>query len=89
MCFVLTLGLVAGVAPFTLAGLGTREPAFIAALGAFGVDRSVGAAFAVLWLLLNSLADLMGAAMQFWHPRQTGTLRAPVALRGTSPPQIQ
>jgi uncharacterized protein (TIRG00374 family) len=84
MCFVLTLGLVAGVAPFTLAGLGTREPAFIAALGAFGVDRPVAAAFAVLWLLLNSLADLMGAAMQFWHPQQTGTLSAPVSRHQTA-----
>ncbi|HET9051891.1 MAG TPA: lysylphosphatidylglycerol synthase transmembrane domain-containing protein [Candidatus Dormibacteraeota bacterium] len=78
MTFVLVLGLIAGVAPFTLAGLGTREPTFVAALGAFGIAQPVGAAFAVLWLLLNSLADLMGAAMQFWHPRQTGTLVAPV-----------
>ncbi len=77
MTFVLTLGLLAGVAPFTLAGLGTREPAFVAALGSFGVGRPVGAAFAVLWLLLNSLADLMGACLQFWHPRQTGTREAP------------
>lgn len=78
MAFVLTLGLVAGVAPFTLAGLGTREPTFVAALGAFGVDQASGAAFAVLWLALNTIADLMGAGLQFWHPRQTGTLRAPL-----------
>lgn len=78
MTFVLLLGLVAGVAPFTLAGLGTREPTFVAALGAFGVAQPVGAAFAVMWLLLNSLADFVGAALQFWHPRQTGTLNPPL-----------
>ena len=79
MTFVLTLGLIAGVAPFTLAGLGTREPAFVAALGSFGVHRPSAPAFAVLWLLLNSLADMLGAVLQFWHPRQTGTLEAPVS----------
>jgi glycosyltransferase 2 family protein len=75
--FVLFLGLVAGVAPFTLAGLGTREAAFTAALAELGVDRRIGATFAVLWLLLNTLADAVGGVMQFWHPRQTGTLVRP------------
>lgn len=79
--FVLFLGLVAGVAPFTLAGLGTREAAFTAALAELGVAREVGATFAVLWLLLNTLADAVGGAMQFWHPRQTGTLVRPEPLR--------
>jgi len=77
MMFVLVLALVAGVAPFTLAGLGAREAAFTAALAEFGVARSTGAAFAVLWLILNSLADLVGGAMQLWHPRQTGTMERP------------
>ena len=75
--FVLVLALVAGVAPFTLAGLGTREAAFTAALATFGVPKASGAAFAVLWLILNSLADLVGGGMQSWHPRQTGTLESP------------
>jgi glycosyltransferase 2 family protein len=77
MMFVLVLALVAGVAPFTLAGLGTREAVFTAALAQFGIARATGAAFAVLWLLLNSLADVVGGAMQLWHPRQTGTLERP------------
>lgn len=76
--FVLTLALVAGVAPFTLAGLGTREAAFIGALAVFGVPRDRAAAFAILWLLLNTFADAVGGVMQFWHPRQTGTAQAPV-----------
>ena len=83
--FVLFLGLVAGVAPFTLAGLGTREAAFTASLAELGVDREVAATFAVLWLLLNTLADAVGGAMQFWHPRQTGTLHRPEPRRGHRP----
>lgn len=75
--FVLMLALVAGAAPFTLAGLGTREAAFTAAFAEFGIARGTGAAFALLWLFLNSLADLVGGGMQFWHPRQTGTLEHP------------
>jgi uncharacterized membrane protein YbhN (UPF0104 family) len=82
--FVLMLGLVAGVAPFTLAGLGTREAAFTAAFTELGVPRATGAAFALLWLVLNSLADLVGGGMQFWHPRQTGTLEAPRPRRAAA-----
>ncbi|TMC49811.1 MAG: flippase-like domain-containing protein [Chloroflexi bacterium] len=81
--FVLCVALIAGVAPFTLAGLGAREAAFTAAFVKFGVDKDVGAAFAVLWLILNVLADAMGGVMQFWHPRQAGTLeRARPRRRG-------
>jgi glycosyltransferase 2 family protein len=75
--FVLTLALIAGVAPFTLAGLGTREATFTGVFHLFGVPTATGAAFAVLWLLLNSLADAVGGLMQLWHPRQTGTLERP------------
>jgi uncharacterized membrane protein YbhN (UPF0104 family) len=82
--FVLMLALVAGAAPFTLAGLGTREAAFTAAFAEFGIARGTGAAFAILWLLLNSLADMVGGIMQFWHPRQTGTLERPVPRHGTT-----
>jgi uncharacterized membrane protein YbhN (UPF0104 family) len=75
--FVLCLALIAGVAPFTLAGLGTREATFTGVFHLFGVPTTTGAAFAVLWLLLNSLADAVGGLMQLWHPRQTGTLERP------------
>lgn len=75
--FVLCLALIAGVAPFTLAGLGTREATFTGVFHLFGVPTATGAAFAVLWLLLNSLADACGGLMQLWHPRQTGTLERP------------
>jgi uncharacterized protein (TIRG00374 family) len=82
--FVLMLALVAGAAPFTLAGLGTREAAFTAALAEFGIARGTGAAFALLWLFLNSLADMVGGVMQFWHPRQTGTLERPQPRHGVA-----
>ncbi|HZS16060.1 MAG TPA: lysylphosphatidylglycerol synthase transmembrane domain-containing protein [Candidatus Dormibacteraeota bacterium] len=75
--FVLCLALIAGVAPFTLAGLGTREATFTGVFHLFGVPTATGATFALLWLLLNSLADALGGAMQLWHPRQTGTLERP------------
>jgi glycosyltransferase 2 family protein len=75
--YVLCLALIAGVAPFTLAGLGTREATFTGVLHLFGVPIATGATFALLWLLLNSLADACGGAMQIWHPRQTGTLERP------------
>lgn len=78
--YVLTLALIAGVAPFTLAGLGTREATFTGVLHLFGVPTATGAAFAVLWLLLNSLADAFGGLMQLWHPAQTGTLERPRPL---------
>jgi glycosyltransferase 2 family protein len=78
--FVLTLALIAGVAPFTLAGLGTREATFTGVLHVFGVPTATGAAFAVLWLILNTLADAVGGLMQLWHPRQTGTLERPRPL---------
>jgi uncharacterized protein (TIRG00374 family) len=75
--FVLCLALIAGVAPFTLAGLGTREATFTGVFHLFGVPTATGATFALLWLLLNSLADAFGGVMQLWHPRQTGTLERP------------
>ena len=75
--YVLCLALIAGVAPFTLAGLGTREATFTGVFHLFGVPTATGAAFAVLWLLLNTLADACGGVMQLWHPRQTGTLERP------------
>lgn len=75
--FVLCLALIAGVAPFTLAGLGTREATFTGVFHLFGVPTATGATFALLWLLLNSLADAFGGMMQLWHPRQTGTLERP------------
>jgi uncharacterized membrane protein YbhN (UPF0104 family) len=75
--YVLTLALIAGVAPFTLAGLGTREATFTGVLHLFGVPTATGAAFAVLWLVLNTLADAVGGLMQLWHPAQTGTLEKP------------
>ena len=75
--FVLCLALIAGVAPFTLAGLGTREATFTGVFHLFGVPTATGAAFAVMWLLLNTLADGVGGLMQLWHPRQTGTLERP------------
>jgi len=75
--FVLTLALIAGVAPFTLAGLGTREATFTGVFHLFGVPTATGAAFAVLWLILNTVADALGGLMQLWHPRQTGTLERP------------
>lgn len=75
--FVLCLALIAGVAPFTLAGLGTREATFTGVFHLFGVPTATGATFAVLWLLFNSFADACGGAMQLWHPRQTGTLERP------------
>lgn len=75
--FTLTLALIAGVAPFTLAGLGTREATFTGVFHLFGVPTATGAAFAVLWLVLNTLADAVGGAMQVWHPQQTGTLSRP------------
>jgi len=75
--FVLCLALIAGVAPFTLAGLGTREATFTGVFHLFGVPTGTGATFAVLWLLFNSLADALGGAMQLWHPHQTGTLERP------------
>ena len=77
MSFVLALALIAGVAPFTLAGLGTREATFTGVLHVFGVPTDTGAAFAVLWLIVNTLADAFGGLMQFWHPRQTGSLERP------------
>jgi uncharacterized protein (TIRG00374 family) len=78
--YVLTLALIAGVAPFTMAGLGTREATFTGVLHLFGVPTETGAAFAVLWLILNTLADAVGGLMQLWHPRQTGTLERPRPL---------
>jgi uncharacterized membrane protein YbhN (UPF0104 family) len=75
--FTLTLALIAGVAPFTLAGLGTREATFTGVFHLFGVPTATGAAFAVLWLVLNTLADAVGGLMQLWHPEQTGTLARP------------
>ena len=75
--FVLCLALIAGVAPFTLAGLGTREATFTGVFHLFGVPTATGATFALLWLLLNTLADAVGGLMQLWHPRQTGTLERP------------
>jgi uncharacterized membrane protein YbhN (UPF0104 family) len=75
--FVLCLALIAGVAPFTLAGLGTREATFTGVFHLFGVPTATGATFALLWLLLNTLADAVGGVMQLWHPRQTGTLERP------------
>jgi uncharacterized membrane protein YbhN (UPF0104 family) len=78
--YVLCLALIAGVAPFTLAGLGTREATFTGVLHLFGVPTATGAAFAVLWLILNSLADAVGGLMQLWHPAQTGSLARPRPL---------
>jgi glycosyltransferase 2 family protein len=78
--FVLTLALIAGVAPFTLAGLGTREATFTGVFHVFGVPTATGAAFVVLWLILNTLADAFGGLMQLWHPLQTGTLERPRPL---------
>ena len=75
--YVLCLALIAGVAPFTLAGLGTREATFTGVFHLFGVPTATGAAFAVLWLILNTLADAVGGLMQLWHPQQTGTLERP------------
>jgi uncharacterized membrane protein YbhN (UPF0104 family) len=77
IAFVLCLALIAGVAPFTLAGLGTREATFTGVFHLFGVPTATGAAFAVLWLLLNTLADAVGGLMQLWHPRLTGVLERP------------